>query len=101
MAGRASSILRCMEPKTTVPVWLKLAVYTMFAMSVGLGIYLYRGIKERRQYLRNLDERLAKRGFEKIENLTDLVITNPPKNPTWYVAKSVTLVNGSDAPVAM
>lgn len=90
-----------MEPKTTVPLWLKLGVYVMFTLALGMGIFLVTGILKARRFNLERNARLTQAGYEKIETVLDLVITNPPARPTWYVGKSVTLLNGADASVAM
>lgn len=89
------------EPKTTVPVYLKIAVYFMFALALGMGTFLTLGIIKTRKYNLERNTRLTAAGYEKIETQADLIITNPPTKPTWYTGKSVTLLNGSHASIAM
>ena len=90
-----------MQQKNSVPWWLKTVVFVMLGLGVCAAVVLVMSILERRAHLRQIEDRLTRAGYEKIENLTDLVITNPPTKPTWYIAKSVTLLNGSLAPIAM
>jgi hypothetical protein len=89
------------EPKTTVPFYLKLAVYIMFALALGMGIFLTVGIVKARRFNLERNARLEAAGYEKIETQIDVIVTNPPTKPTWYIGKSITLLNGSDASIAM
>ncbi len=102
MSGGSSSILRRMDAnRKAVPWWLKAVVFVMFGLCIVMGVVLYTGVSKLRASHRELTARLEREGFEKIETTTDLVVTNPPSRPTWYIARTVKLLNGADASVAM
>ena len=90
-----------MEPQSTVPLWLKGAVYFMFACCIGMGSFLVIGIMKSRSFQKARMEKLDRAGYEKIETAAELIVSNAPAKPTWYVASGVKLLHGSEASLAL
>lgn len=82
------------------PIFLKIAALTMASLALCLAVALGIGIWQSRKLNNQRQERLTREGYRIVQGET-LVFTNRLTLPTWFQAMNVSVLDGSEAGIAM